>query len=227
MPKYLVQLQLFDFVLDPSLSCVKLPGVDPNREPVLIIDHNFSLHDQAPTEQNVKQIWTRRNIVDYLAYPILLLTDIAVHLFDEFRGPGFEKRHLLEVVKSASLLHVLYVEHLVMKILLLQHKTNCDSMGQKCSQAQLRLLQGAFTISFAFSKLNHALLKSVVNVDTGFAHHDHVQFFTEVTLFKDDLAFVIYFLVKLTADISQSFACVVSKERHIQLQVHSEEEVLS
>ena len=114
-----------------------------------------------------------------------------------------------------------------MKVLLLEHKTNSDSMGQKCCQAQLRLLQRAFTICFAFSKLNHALLKSVINVDASFAYHDHVQFFTEVTLFEDDLTFVIYFLVQLTADICQSFASVVSKERYIQLQVHPEEEVLS
>ena len=90
MSKSLVQLQLFDLILDLALSRVKFPRVDTNGESVLIVDHNFSLHNQASTKQNVKQIRTGPNIVDYLANAVLLLTDIAVHLLDEFRSPGFE-----------------------------------------------------------------------------------------------------------------------------------------
>ena len=74
-----------------------------------------------PTQQNVKQVWTRSDVIHDLANAILLLTEVTIHLLDELGLPRFEDRYLLYVVQPFRLLHVLNVEHLVMVVHLFQY----------------------------------------------------------------------------------------------------------
>ena len=58
MAEYLIDLELFDLVLNFPLGRVELPQVDADGEPVLLIDHDLSLHDQISAQQDVEQVRT-------------------------------------------------------------------------------------------------------------------------------------------------------------------------
>ena len=87
-------------------------------------------------------------------------------------------------------------------------------------------MKGTLTVGLVLSKLNHTLLKCIVNVDTDFADHDHIQLIANVTLLKNDLTFVIDSLVELVCYIHQSIAAIVCEEGNVLLQVHTQVEVL-
>ena len=87
----------------------------------MFVHQHLCFHDQMPTQQNVKQVWTGPDVIHDLANTILLLTEVAIHLLDELRLPRLEYRYLLYVVQPFRLLHVLNVEHLIVVVHLFQH----------------------------------------------------------------------------------------------------------
>lgn len=128
MPKNLVDLQLLDLVLDLALGRMDFPHVDADREAVLLVHNDLSLHNQVAAEQDVEQVRARSDVVDDLVSAVLLLAEVRVHLLDELGRPRLEQRDLLQVVHPPRLLHVFNVENLVVEVSFLELKTDCDSV---------------------------------------------------------------------------------------------------
>ena len=120
MPEHLVHLELLHLVLDPTLSCVDFPSFITNGEPVLLIHCDLGLHDQPTAEQDIENIWRTAKLVDCLVRAIFLLAEITVKLLDYFGGPILESGHPMQVLQPLCLLHVLYVEDLVVEIGLIE-----------------------------------------------------------------------------------------------------------
>ena len=126
MAEYLVYLELFHLVLDLSLGGVDLPHVDADGEAVLLVDHDLGLHDQVARQQDVEEVRRAADFVHDVIRAVLLLAEVRVHLLDELGRPVPEQGDLLQVVVALGLLHVLDVEHLVVKVGLFEHEADCD-----------------------------------------------------------------------------------------------------
>ena len=85
MPENLCLLQLFDLVLDLALRGVELPGIDADRESVLLVHYDLSLHDKAAAEQDVEDIGRGADLVHSLVHAILLLAEVAVQRVQRLR----------------------------------------------------------------------------------------------------------------------------------------------
>ena len=129
MTEYLVDLQLLDFILDLSLGGMHLPHVDTDRESVLLVHDDLRLHHQMTAQQDIEQVRARTNIVNDFIDSVLLLTEVGVHLLDNLWRPRFEKWDLTQIILALRLLHVLNMKDLVMKVSLLENKTDGDSVG--------------------------------------------------------------------------------------------------
>mmetsp|Transcript_23522 Transcript_23522/g.31544 ORF Transcript_23522/g.31544 Transcript_23522/m.31544 type:complete len:110 (-) Transcript_23522:1771-2100(-) len=109
---------------------MKLPRVDADWEPVLLLHYDFSFHFKAAAEQNVENVGGGADIVNSLIDAVLLLAEVAVELLDSLGGPRFEGGHLVQVVQSLCLLHVLDVEDLVVEGVAFQHEADRHAVSQ-------------------------------------------------------------------------------------------------
>ena len=55
--KDLIQFDLFYFILDPALCCVKLPRINTDWESVLLIHCDFCFHDKLTAYKYVEKVW--------------------------------------------------------------------------------------------------------------------------------------------------------------------------
>ena len=61
----------------------------------MFIYGNLSLHNKMSTKKDVEEIGTRSDVVDRFSGAILLLAEVAVHLFDKLRRPRLEQLDLV------------------------------------------------------------------------------------------------------------------------------------
>ena len=74
---------------------VSLRKMTYDWELVLFIYGNLSLHNKMSTKKDVEEIGTRTDVVDRFSGAILLLAEVAVHLFDKLRRPSLEQLDLV------------------------------------------------------------------------------------------------------------------------------------
>lgn len=90
----------------------------------------------------------------------------------------------MQVVVPLRLLHVLYVEDLVVKIGFLQDQADRYFMCEQGRLANLGLVQGALAVGFVVVELDHALLQCIIHIDADLSDHYHEKFFSKVALLE-------------------------------------------
>ena len=82
----------------------------------MLINDDFRLHRQITTQQNVKEIRIRPNIIYDITILVLLLEKLDIKVLNQFFRPFRKKRQFFYVIKPPNLFEVFDMEDLLVEV---------------------------------------------------------------------------------------------------------------